>query len=99
MFPVGSVLAWLAYMLVNFSFVVPNEVVIIAIFFASVILGAIMLSTDLVYGLSQKLISPLRDKLNEDSSNFSFVGTWWYSLKNKVCVPVTIKGKSNEDNA
>ena len=98
-FPVGSTISWILFMVINHTWVPPAiEAMILMGGVVAVALAFLMMwLTDNVY-------KPVKAKLQKRvagvdiiETKFSFLATWMYSFKNKVCVPITLKGKSNDD--
>lgn len=93
--PVGDFIAWIVAMIALGTLIpVSGAGLALATF---LVLGSTLTAG---VGLVKYVLSPIKsvliDNLALDDSTaekFSFLSTWWYSIKNKVCVPITLKGE------
>ena len=91
--PLGHIIAWVSWMAINFAWIAPTSLAISGI--------GLLLPVVLIFSVAaiNMLVAPrIKDKLAEKRKTRTlekapgFFTLWWYSIKNKVCVPIVIKG-------
>jgi hypothetical protein len=98
----GDFAAWVTAMVVNGMWLSPDDpAFIMAALMVFGILGvALFLFIDnVVIPTQRKVVNSIKRMSEtpvEDTTSFSFVKTWLYTFKHKVCVPVKVKGISSK---
>lgn len=96
---VGDFLAWLAYVIIN-SYI-PPEVSALAVLIGLGLTTSLVTFGVIVTYIFKPISDSVKAKIHETPTavkTFSFFGTWYHTVKNKVCVPVKIKATESFDD-
>lgn len=94
----GDLFAWIAAQISMGAWIVPSEAAGIAMIFIvsiSATVGVILLQEHVLEPMLEK--AKYKRYLNESKEKkFSFFGTWYRSVKDKVCFSITVPGRDKE---
>ena len=98
----GDFFAWIAAMIVNGTWIYPDDLAMVVALLASIVAIAglsFLLHVGVVKPTYEKVVKGVKymsETPAEDTASFSFLRTWLYTFKHKVCVPVKVKGISSK---
>jgi len=99
---IGDFGAWVMAMIVNDMWLSPDDPALVLA--ALMVIGSLgvvlfLFIDNVVIPTQRKVVNSIKRMSEtpvENTTSFSFVKTWLYTFKHKVCVPVKVKGTQSE---
>jgi ABC-type transport system involved in cytochrome bd biosynthesis fused ATPase/permease subunit len=95
---VGDTAAWITAMVVNGMWIYPDDAAMVTALLTAIVSVAALSVLLHIYAINPMISSIKRMSATpiENPESFSFLRTWLYTFKHKVCVPVKVKGTQSK---